>query len=184
MTIIAAIIAFTIGVIGSTLMFRQQIRTLSIDPSFGVLNAVAGKQAIKRVRGVKDVIFFDLDNLHGLNAALGYDRVDELVATAIGAHRRHDVLVSLQFSGDEFVAIVPAGDGASYAHRLLGTLQAQTNRLTGSEMTAVRSQGLAGLSATFAVIGGVRDYNDAIKRCQAGVQVAKACGRRACVEVL
>jgi len=53
-----------------------------------------------------DVVFMDLDELHRLNAELGYAEVDRRIRAAL-VYRREDIMTARWYSGDEIVAIVP-----------------------------------------------------------------------------
>jgi hypothetical protein len=133
-----------------------------------MLTRAGGEQALKRLRGPVDVVFFDIDRMHELNSRLGYERVNALIRSAF--HARHkDVLICRYFSGDELLAVVRAGDGEGFARRISTALSSQP--LTEDEYT--RLAGLR-LSATSAVVEGLApQLAQTIGEASRLVQVAK-----------
>jgi hypothetical protein len=77
--------------------------------------------------------------------------------------RQEDIAMARWYSGDEIIAIVPKGDGAGFAQRLLHNLQAQQ------------------LSATFGVVPAQPKLAEAVKCAMEIVTAAKVDGRRGTV---
>jgi len=79
------------------------------------------------------ISYFDIDGLTQLNEAFGKAErkytdvpcVNERIFTAFAAMRTADVLIGQWFSGDEFVALVPAADALGFTQRLQAALRAQ-----------------------------------------------------------
>lgn len=77
------------------------------------------------------IIYFDIDGLTQLNAAYGkaerkaadIPSVNERIFAALATARLADVLIGQWFSGDEFVALVPAADAYGFTLRLQAALR-------------------------------------------------------------
>lgn len=78
-----------------------------------------------------DLLYFDIDGLTRLNATYGkaerkiadVPSVNERIAASLAAMRRDDIIVGQWFSGDEFIALVPAADLVGFAKRLADVLR-------------------------------------------------------------
>jgi len=78
------------------------------------------------------IVYFDIDGLTQLNNAYGkaerkhpaVPHVNERIFAAFAAMRTADVLIGQWFSGDEFVALVPAADAYGFTLRLQAALRA------------------------------------------------------------
>lgn len=53
----------------------------------------------------KFIIFFDVDDMHGINALHGYDEANELIKESL-AVRGSDYMAGQWFSGDEFIVVI------------------------------------------------------------------------------
>lgn len=95
----------------------------------GVLSPAATRYELARERRCRDVIAIDIRKLHDLNAVLGWDRANSLVAQWISMARREGDLWG-QYGGDELVAVVPPGDGSGLLERLQANAQAVADQMT------------------------------------------------------
>ena len=109
--------------------------TLAHDQTYGCysrqgLELVAWpKIAVK----AKHIIFADIDGMHELNAAHGYDEVDRRIRAALKVRASDVAATGRWYSGDEIVWIISDGDPYGLVGRLRLALDKQ------------------GLSATFAI---------------------------------
>jgi GGDEF domain-containing protein len=148
---------------------RRTVQALSYDSAYGMLTRAGGEQALRRLRGPVDVVFFDIDRMHDLNSRLGYERVNSLIRAAFHV-RSKDILICRYFSGDELLAVVRAGDGEGFARRISQSLALQP--LDEDEYT--RLGGLR-ISATSAVVEGIApQLAQTIGEASRLVQAAKA----------
>jgi GGDEF domain-containing protein len=53
----------------------------------------------------KYIIFFDVDDMHGINAHYGYDGANDLIKDILGM-RESDFMAGQWFSGDEFIVAI------------------------------------------------------------------------------
>lgn len=135
---------------------RATVALLSVHQGYGVLTCEAGRLALQQAQGREvDLLYCDLDGLHGHNERLGYAEVDRRVKAAF-RRRASDTVAALKASGDEFFFIVKAGEGAGLAVRLQAELEAR------------------GLSATWAVVERTRDAQGALTVAVERVRMAKA----------
>lgn len=78
------------------------------------------------------IVYLDIDSLTLLNEAYGkaerknadVPSVNERIFASFAAMRSADVLIGQWFSGDEFVALVPAADAYGFTQRLQAELRA------------------------------------------------------------
>jgi len=110
------------------------------------------------------VIFADLDNIHDLNAELGYAEVDRRVRNALKMRSSDITATGRWYSGDEIVWIISEGDPNGLVNRLQTALEKQ------------------GLSATFGIVK-VTSTKLAVnvEQAIAKVQDAKKMGERGSV---
>lgn len=135
---------------------RATVAILSVHQGFGVLTCEAGRLALQQAQGSEvDVVYCDLDGLHGLNARLGYAEVDRRVRAAF-RRRASDTVAALKASGDEFFFIAAPGTGAGLAARLQAELVAR------------------GLSATWHTVPRTRDARGALDAAVEAVRGKKA----------
>jgi hypothetical protein len=159
---------FTMALMGlgaGCLYFRRELRSALTDPTYGILTRWGGERAWQRLSrhyARFDVVFMDLDELHRLNAELGYAEVDRRICAAL-VYRREDIMTARWYSGDEIVAIVSKGDGFGFAHRLLDGMRKN------------------GLSATFGVVPAAPRLADAVWKAMELVAAAKESGQRGTV---
>jgi GGDEF domain-containing protein len=139
------------------------VAKLTHDPSYGCLSR-AGFELTWQPGGA--VVFGDIDGMHSLNSALGYEQVNTLIRAALAALRlRSNTLVAGRwFSGDELVWSVPAGDAAGFAERIRAVFDAH------------------GLSITLGIARAADDLQAAVGVASDRVQTAKKLGRRGSVE--
>jgi hypothetical protein len=94
---------------------------------FGVLSPAATRRAVRLHTGLCDVVVVDIRKMNALNAVLGWSRANSFVGELV-RHRVADI--AGQWGGDEFVFVVPAGDGAGLLSRLLKAAAELTKGLT------------------------------------------------------
>ena len=88
---------------------REQIKALSWDSSFGMWTRGAFLQFCHVMpRGVRQVAFIDLDDIHNLNERLGYSEVDRRVKAAFSVSFRRSDVMTRWYSGDELVILFDA----------------------------------------------------------------------------
>ena len=88
---------------------REQIKELSWDTSFGMWTRGAFLQFCHVMpRGVRQVVFIDLDEIHNLNERLGYTEVDRRVKAAFSVSFRRSDVMARWYSGDELVILFDA----------------------------------------------------------------------------
>jgi len=98
------------------------IHRLSYDKAFGILTRNAVEESVRGVT-VFDVAFLDFDNVHGLNAVLGYDKVNLLFREVFSAMKSMypNLIVGRWFSGDEIV-VVAESDNITEVLAVLGVI--------------------------------------------------------------
>jgi GGDEF domain-containing protein len=150
-TIIAAIIIVSLAAI----VYNQNkmLRKLTIDPAYGCLT----RQGLElKYKSGHDVIFLDLDNMHGLNEVHGYSEVDAMIARSLSATtRKGESYAARWYSGDEIVLIVKKDCGNMVADRLMTHFSHN------------------GLSATMSVVNGSSDMKATMKLASDLVQNSK-----------
>ena len=88
---------------------REQIKELSWDTSFGMWTRGAFLQFCHVMpRGMRQVAFIDLDEIHNLNERLGYTEVDRRVKAAFSVSFRRSDVMARWYSGDELVILFDA----------------------------------------------------------------------------
>lgn len=153
------------GLGAGCLYLRHELQASLLDPAYGIPTRAGGERIWRRLSrhyARYEVVFLDLDELHCLNAELGYPEVDRRIRAML-VHRSHDILTARWYSGDEIVAIVPVGDGQGFAYRLLDSMR------------------IHGLSATFGVVPAAPKLSEAVQKAMEVVAAAKAAGRRGTV---
>lgn len=153
--------AATIGATIAYLAQERRIKAAHYDEAFGMLTRQGLDARLDRLTSAVDVLFVDLDQIHELNARLGYTEVDRMVRSAFQLRRGDALIVGRYYSGDEIILVAPTGDGKGLAERLQVRL------------------GAVGLSATIAVASAAP--RSAIETAKIQVQAAKASGTRGCV---
>jgi GGDEF domain-containing protein len=101
------------NVVGRLFGFQEQIDSLnrkleelSWDSVFGMWTRTAFLQFCRVMpRGVRTVVFIDLDGIHALNESLGYAEVNRRVKTTFAIPLRSSDIVARWFSGDEIVIL-------------------------------------------------------------------------------
>lgn len=147
------------------LHLRRELQVALVDQTYGILTRLGGERTWSHLSAryaAFEVVFLDLDDLHRLNAELGYEEVDQRIRGVLN-FRQEDIVMARWYSGDEIIAIVPTGDGVGFAQRLLCSLQGRQ------------------LSATFGVVPALPALADAVQRAMQMVMAAKAEGRRGTV---
>lgn len=85
---------------------ERRIRELSWDNAFDMWTRNAFLQFCRVMpRGRRTVAFIDLDDVHGLNASLGYQEVDRRIQSAFAIPWRSSDIVARWYSGDEIVIL-------------------------------------------------------------------------------
>lgn len=101
---------------------QEQIAQLSMDPVFGMWTRNAFLQFSHIMpRGLRVVVFLDLDNLHQLNEQYGYENVNQRIRAIFSIPFRRSDLVARWFSGDEIVVLFDADE--EFALRKIGQLE-------------------------------------------------------------
>ncbi|MBM3277864.1 MAG: diguanylate cyclase [Candidatus Handelsmanbacteria bacterium] len=101
---------------------QEQIAQLSMDPVFGMWTRNAFLQfSLIMPRGLRVVVFLDLDNLHQLNEQYGYENVNQRIRAIFSIPFRRSDLVARWFSGDEIVVLFDADE--EFALRKIGQLE-------------------------------------------------------------
>lgn len=109
---------------------------LTHDKTYGCLNR-QGLELVewpKMKANARWIIFADIDDIHKMNAELGYHEVDRKIRNALKVRSTDLMATGRWYSGDEIVWVISRGDPEGLAKRLKAALQKQ------------------GLSATFAVV--------------------------------
>jgi hypothetical protein len=87
------------------------------------------------------IIYFDIDNMHGLNAAAGsYEPVDAMIREILGIVRSTDYAVGQWKSGDEFLICVTDDGGR------------ENSDPTGLVYRLIGAMKIHGITATFATV--------------------------------
>jgi GGDEF domain-containing protein len=87
-------------------LLKEQISQLSLDPVFGIWTRNAFLQFSHVMpRGLRVVVFLDLDNLHQLNDQYGYEEINRRIRAIFSIPFRRSDLVARWFSGDEIVIL-------------------------------------------------------------------------------
>jgi GGDEF domain-containing protein len=143
---------------------EQENAALSISPSFGVLIRAAVERKWESIdKQDKYFLFFDIDNLHELNATYGYDEVNKRVSLGLATLRSSELL-GLVFSGDEFVAVINKKEVEFLLQRLRLDMLRQ------------------GITVTCGIVEVDSDeFNKHYKQTKNVVQQAKAENKRDCV---
>ena len=94
---------------------RQQVKDLSWDAGFSMWTRGAFLQLCEVMpRGLRTLIFMDIDNVHGLNERYGYAEVDRRIRESFAIRFRKSDVVARWFSGDEIVILMDSDlDGAN-----------------------------------------------------------------------
>ena len=88
---------------------HEQIKELSWDTSFGMWTRGAFLQFCHVMpRGIRQVAFIDLDDIHNLNESLGYTEIDRRVKAAFSVSFRRSDVMARWYSGDELVILFDA----------------------------------------------------------------------------
>lgn len=147
---------------------------------FDVLSAAAVRMALQRATGPKDVVVVDIRKMHDLNTVLGREGTDRLIKQLI-QYRTNDparpIDIAGQWGGDEFVFVVPCGDGAGLIGRLLYEAAALTKGLTPAQRAELRLRtgGLIdGLNIACVLVKEARDLTAAVAQGIEGTNVLKA----------
>lgn len=120
----------------------------------------------------KWIIFFDVDDMHGLNSEHGYEGVNELIKKSL-AMRASDFMAGQWFSGDEFIVCITddpdrgISDPMSFCERL-----AEDFRQNGAPATF----GIAEVTS--------RNLFENVGPAHRLVQVAKSENRRGSIEMV
>jgi GGDEF domain-containing protein len=86
---------------------RTKVEELSRDEPFGMWTRGAFLQFCRVMpRGIKMIVFIDLDDIHSLNERYGYSEVDRRVRSTFSIPFRCSDLVARWFSGDEIVILL------------------------------------------------------------------------------
>jgi GGDEF domain-containing protein len=128
---------------------QKLIRQLAWNESFGCFSRAGFEKWIwpqiqERARWI---IYFDLNNLHELNAAHGYERVNQMINLGLSVLRWTDFVAGQVMSGDEFLVCMlePENDPSEESQRKRLDPQALMERLKDSLSRA-------GLTAVFSIV--------------------------------
>ena len=146
---------------------EQRIAALEHHEAFDIPRRPVLERRWRNTETGSHLIFFDLDGLNQLNARYGYAEVNRRIAAtfaALQADVRPDTQVYAYQSGDEFVALCPAGDSHGLTCRIQALLWSN------------------GLSASFAImpVGSSLEatVEAATKRLKQAGRGARGTGRR------
>lgn len=119
-----ALVVLAAAALGLALASLVRTRTLLIDPAYGCLTR-RGLEA--RWTGKGCLLFFDIDDMRGLNKAHGYAAVDSRIAGALAATcRKGEAYAARWASGDELVIVLERADLAAIVlPRLQAALEAR-----------------------------------------------------------
>jgi len=103
---------------------NARVEAMRIDPTYGVLTRVA-LDAEPPQHGA--IVFWDVDHMHELNEAFGYENVDQRIREACKSIREREdcILVARWYSGDELIYCCPTADAAAAAERIVELFRAQ-----------------------------------------------------------
>jgi GGDEF domain-containing protein len=103
---------------------HARVEAMRIDPTYGVLTRVA-LDAEPPQHGA--IVFWDVDHMHELNEAFGYENVDQRIREACKSIREREdcILVARWYSGDELIYCCPTADAAAAAERIVELFRAQ-----------------------------------------------------------
>lgn len=138
---------------------ERRVRQREYDTAYGVLNRSGVEARLRRLRGSVDIVYFDMDHFHELNAELGQEEVDRLMRQALCLRESDVMFIGRWKSGDELIIVVKAGQGTALARRLQERLKS------------------FGLSATIGVTP-ARNYHQAILAAYETVAAAKQANSR------
>jgi len=86
---------------------RQQVKDLSWDTGFSMWTRGAFLQLCEVMpRGIRTLIFIDIDDVHSLNERHGYADVDRRIRESFAIRFRRSDVVARWFSGDEIVILM------------------------------------------------------------------------------
>ena len=95
---------------------KSEVRRLSWDESFGMLTREGIVREVSRSRQRLAVAFLDLDGIHRLNSAIGYEAVNERIRRVFETCRKSDLVkAGRYFSGDEVLVLAPEKDALKAA---------------------------------------------------------------------
>ena len=124
------------------------------DTAFGILTKPGLTIESRKQIDAVAIVFIDIDKVHALNDKYGYDKVNDMVKSAMKIRQDDILLTGRWFSGDEIVLIVK-GDPAGVSKRLMESLNKH------------------GLSATIAYTPLNNELEKAVKRASDRVELAK-----------
>jgi GGDEF domain-containing protein len=139
---------------------NARVEAMRIDPTYGVLTRVA-LDAEPPQHGA--IVFWDVDDMKGLNAELGYEGADSRIRLVCQSIREREdcILVARWYSGDELIYCCPIADAAAAADRIVELFLDQSISIT----AGVAEIGPDGWKAAVSVASGL-------------VQAAKKAGDR------
>lgn len=109
---------------------NEQIQALTVCPTYGILTRpgidAQWQQLVKtELYQSFAVVFFDLDFMHSLNEALGYEEVDRRIRESLSQVRQRErIKTGRWYSGDEIILLVPTEEAQAAAQRIRRALQA------------------------------------------------------------
>jgi hypothetical protein len=126
------------------------VRALAWNDAFGCYTQAGFAKVVwpEIAERARWIIYFDLDDIHALNAAHGgYEAVDRMVNLGLSVLRWTDLVAAQVKSGDEFLVCMVESDSLVLDHEQRQKLdpQALKDRLSDSLKKA-------GLAATFAIV--------------------------------
>jgi len=145
---------------------HEHIRGLSWDTAFGMWTRSAFLQFCQIMpRGIRTIVFLDLDHMHILNEKLGYSSVDRRISATFGGLFRRSDVVARWYSGDEIVILFDADREAALR---------KVDQLARSG----RAQGLTFKYATGQWEVGVEPIEEVVDKLAADVTEQKTASRR------
>lgn len=118
------------------------------------------------------IIFFDVDDMHGLNSAHGYEGVNAIIKKSLEM-RASDVMAGQWFSGDEFIVCISDAPGRQPSNPIEFSLRLAETFIAN------------GASATFAIAPVTsKDLFANVAPAHELCQKAKATGRRGTINIV
>jgi GGDEF domain-containing protein len=91
------------------------VEKLTIDSAFGIINRNAAELSYSTIESGKQLIMFDIANMHGANHKYTMAGVDTMIRTLINEFRHSDILI--RWGGDEIVILLNSGCALEYIDR-------------------------------------------------------------------
>ena len=106
---------------------RILLEQLAHDQTYGCYSRQGLELVVWQRVAVKatHIIFADINDVHKLNAELGYEEVDRRIRSALQVRSSDVMATGRWYSGDEIVWVISSGDPAGMIRRLTNSLAKQ-----------------------------------------------------------